>query len=191
MEKKYWLYGGGALVALVAGYFVYSSMGNSAAAPAADSGLGSSYIPITYSSGTGTVPMDSSTIDGSGQSSMASLQSLLDFQTAQAGATMTYQNRALDISQTLGLANIDATKSINVANTNANTTNSLAALAAALNQSVVSAKSTSAVTGQITGNGLDLKYTAEQITGKSAWNTVLQGPNGSGITLANGQQIKG
>lgn len=191
MDKKWLLYGGGAVVALLAGVWVYSAVGNSANAAPVDSSLGMGYQPVSYSSGTGTVPLDSSALAGSGQSSMANLQSLLDFQTAQAGVQQAYQDRALTISRDLGLANIEATTRINTMNTQANTTGVLASLAAALNQSVVSAKATSAVTGQITGNGLDLKYTAEQITGKSQWNTVLQGPNNMGITLANGQQIKG
>lgn len=191
MNKQWLLYGGAGLAAIIAGIWVYSSVGNSAQAAPADTGLGSGYMPITYSSGTGTVPLDSSTIDGSGQSSLGNLADLLNFQTAQSAAQMDYQNRSLDISKTLGLANIDATTKINLANTQASTVNSLASLAAAVNQSVVSAKATSAVTGTITGNGQTLQYTAAQITGKSQWNTVLQNMNGGGITLADGRVIKG
>lgn len=189
---KYLLWGGAGVAALAVGYFVLNAGGGSnaqAAAPAQS--IGSTWQPLTYSSGTGTVPLDNGGLTGTGQSSISSLADLLPFAQQQESDNVALQNRSLDIQQMLGLRNIDANQQINQTNATMSGIASLSTLAAALSQSVVSAKATSAVTGQITGNGLNLNYTAEQITGHSNWNTPLQNISGGGITLANGTIVKG
>lgn len=191
LHNKMVLWGGAAVLAVIAGVWVYSSVGSStsAAAPAAaalDTGA-----PVLYSSGTGTTPIDSSGVSTGGQSSLDTLASLLTAQQGNTQAQQDYQNASLTASYNLGMANINANQNMNNANTSAALTSSLATVAAALTQSVVSAKATSAVTGQINGGGQNFNYTVEQITGKSGWNTVLQNQQGGGITLANGQVIKG
>lgn len=194
LHNKAVLWGGAAVLAVVAGVWVYGAVGGSAQAATPSSALDTSLstgAPVIYSSGTGTTPIDSGSVSTGGQSSLDTLSALLTAQQGNTQAALDYQNKSLDYSYQLGLANINANQNMNTANTSASLTSSLATVAAALTQSVVSAKATSAVTGQINGGGQNFNYTVEQLTGKSGWNTVLQNQGGGGITLANGQVVKG
>jgi hypothetical protein len=193
LHNKAVLYGGGALVAIVAGLYLYGHVGASAAAPAADtSSLGSSLTPITYSSGTGTVPLDSSGADAGGSSSVNALMTILQgLAASNSAADAAYQNKSLDLSYRLGVKNIDATTSIANSNTTASLASTLGAIGAQLASTVVNAKATSAVSGTLTGAGQNFNFTVEQVTGNSAWNKPLINVSGGGITLADGRIVKG
>lgn len=193
LHNKIVLYGGGAVLALIAGVWIYGAVGNSAQAAPATSALDNygGLAPVVYSSGTGTVPIDSADSNTGGQSSLDYLSSLLDFQKYQSDQTAAYQNKSLDISAMLGRKNIDSTTQINLANTSANLTTGLGAVASAIAASVVNAKATAAVSGQINGGGQNFNFTVEQLTGNSAWNKPLVNIQGGGITLADGRIVKG
>lgn len=194
LHNKVVLYGGGAALAIVAGLFIYGSIGNANAAPAPAATTLDNYgglAPVTYSSGTGTVPIDSAGSDTGGQSSLNYLSGLLDLQKYQSDQTAAYQDKSLNIAAMLGKMNIASTEKINLRNTDASLAMGLGGVASAIAASVVNAKATAAVSGQINGGGQHFDFTVEQLTGNSAWNKPLINVQGGGITLADGRVVKG
>jgi hypothetical protein len=193
LHNKAVLYGGGALVAIVAGLYIFNSVGSTsaAAAPAVNT-FGSTLTPVTYSSGTGTVPIDSAGGDTGGSSTINALMATLTgLATASNQSTADYQNKSLDLSYALGVKNIDANSAMNSQNATYGLAAALGSIGAQLAQSVVSAKATSAVSGTLNGAGQNFNFTVEQVTGNSAWNKPLVNVSGGGITLADGRLVKG
>lgn len=191
LDKKYLVWGGAGLAALAVGYVILSR-GSSSQGEVVDSGAGlvSAWTPLVYSSGTGTTPIDSDTNLG-GNSAIDNLADLLDFQKTSFDANMAFQNRSLDISKEIGMRNIAANENINLRNLDAGVAAALAAFGSNLNSSLIAGDKTMALTGSISAAGQNLSYTAQQVNARSKWNTVLTNPNGGGITLANGQVVKG
>lgn len=189
--KKLLIWGGASVAALAVGYVVFNSLGSSQA-PADPYGLGSTAQPIIYSSGAGTVPIDSASVDLGGNSSVANLTSLLDFQGRQLDANTAYQNRSLDIQSALGMKNLDYNAKINLANIDAANVGSLAAFASTLNSNIISGDKVMALTGSINAsNGAGISYTAQQVNARSKFNAAIKSLTGGGISLANGDVVRG
>lgn len=189
LHNKAVLYGGAGVLALVAGWWIYSSLGNSSTASAAGSDVPSQLTdtPISYSSGTGTVPIDSSPIDGGGQSSIDYLSAITQLQGQQEANANAYQTASLAVEQNLGQSNIDASLKLGLANTSANTTSTLSTLAAAISQALTN-KGGLVSSGSVSGGGQSINYTVENLNG--SWNqekTLVNGNNG--ISLIGGGTI--
>lgn len=189
IHNKVVLYGGAGVLALVAGWWIYSSLGSSSTASATGSDVPSQLAdtPISYSSGTGTVPIDSSSIAGAGQSSIDYLSAITQLQGQQESDANAYQTASLAVEQSLGQSNIDASLSLGLANTSANTTSALGTLAAAIQQAVTN-KGGLGASGVVSGGGQSINYTVENLTG--SWNHDKTLVNGSsGISLIGGGTI--